>query len=173
MAYGYYWRYYIINYPNEIWKLAPYPEYETLYVSDHGRVMRLNGKLSEGSLDDGYLYILVRDATEKSRKIFIHTLVLASFLERNDNLQVNHIDHNRSNNFSNNLEYTTAQQNMQHGANRRKVCSVQQLNLEGELIASFESISDASRHTGICARKICSTCKGRIINTGIYKWRYV
>ena len=161
------------NIPNEEWRLAPFPEFEPLRVSSHGRVMRESGSHAEGSNDDGYLYILAQDAEGRSHKVYIQTLILGAFEGRQDHLQVNHKDYNRSNNHKDNLNYMTPQQNNQHSANRRRVCPVKQRDMNGKFIADFVSMSEASRSTGICARKICNNCKGRISNTGSHKWEYI
>ena len=60
----------------------------------------------------GYLAILLYD-NGKPSSFRIHRLVLEAFnpVENMENLQVNHIDHNRENNRLQNLEWTTPKEN--------------------------------------------------------------
>lgn len=106
----------------EIWK--PIPGYEGDYeVSNLGRVKRLRGckgfyanHISRGYTNrKGYWYAsLTKNSHRKS--CFIHRLVMMAFCGESD-LQVNHIDGNKSNNCLDNLEYVTGQENITHAIN--------------------------------------------------------
>ena len=51
--------------------------------------------------------------------------------------------------------------------------AVLQLDLEGNYIQTFESISDVSRSLGICVSDISACCKGKNKTAGGYKWEYL
>ena len=81
---------------NENWSIIPYPEYEFLYISCYGCIMRLNGVITEGTLHNGYLSIDIYHKNNNNRaNLLIHIIVEAAFLERNDELMVNHKDGNK------------------------------------------------------------------------------
>lgn len=48
-----------------------------------------------------------------------------------------------------------------------------QLDLDGNLIATFKSGKEASRETGVHDGNIVNCCKGRQLTSGGYKWQYV
>ena len=109
-----------MNFPINIenWRLiSGYDNYE---ISSHGRVR--NNKsciIKKPTLEDnGYLRTcLYKDGKNKS--YLVHRLVAFAFLNRNEGVnEVDHIDHNRSNNIINNLRWTTKSVN-QRNASRR------------------------------------------------------
>lgn len=98
-------------------------------VSNHGRVRSLDrtiinskgvkynykGKILKQSVNTGG-YCLV-DMSENSIgvKVSVHRLVASAFINRPEtNLTVNHIDGNKKNNNSNNLEWCTLSENIKH-----------------------------------------------------------
>ena len=104
---------------NEIWKTIK--DYRDYAVSAHGRVKRIvdsnnnskAGKIIKDSKNNcGYHYLsLWKNGIGKS--VTVHRLVLKAF--RGElNLQTNHIDGNKDNNYLNNLEYLTVSENHKH-----------------------------------------------------------
>lgn len=110
---------------NEIWK--PVVGYEGLYeVSNLGRVKSLPKVLPRGGiiperikaiqkLKTGYLEVtLFKNGNPKH--LLVHRLVAIAFIERlRDKNTVNHIDEDKENNNSNNLEWVTQAENNIHG----------------------------------------------------------
>jgi hypothetical protein len=103
----------------EIWK--PVVGFENEYcVSNNGRIKSLPKKTRKGIRDikinytQGYAYVhLCKD--KNVTKYRVHRLVALAFISNPLNLpQVNHIDKNRSNNQMDNLEWVTAQRNIEH-----------------------------------------------------------
>ena len=47
-----------------------------------------------------------------------------------------------------------------------------QFSKNGELIAEYSSLTEASRQTGCSASHICSCCKGRLKTCGGFIWKY-
>jgi hypothetical protein len=112
--------------PSEEWR--DIVGYEGLYqVSSCGRVRALERTVSRGKyglhvhksrimspLDhgNGYLYISL-SKNNKRKNYYIHRLVAEAFIANPDNKpQVNHKDHNRSNNGVANLEWVTCVENI-------------------------------------------------------------
>ena len=50
---------------------------------------------------------------------------------------------------------------------------VEQIGVDGSVIAVHDSISAAARETGLGAGSICNDCRGCTRTAGGYKWRYV
>jgi len=105
-------------------KWLPVPGYEGVYeVSSHGRVKRVKkgratfpGRILKGGSRDGYKYVLLC-LNGKVSNVKIHPLVAAVFIgKRPNNMEINHIDLNRSNNRADNLEYLTHKENIRHAA---------------------------------------------------------
>ena len=103
----------------EIWKMHPiYTNYE---ISNQGRVRRRTdrtnskkGKLLKPLYSNGYLHIQVcKDGTITFKSI--HRLVLETFVGLClENLQCNHKDGIKTNNFLSNLEWVTVSENHIH-----------------------------------------------------------
>lgn len=55
---------------------------------------------------------------------------------------------------------------------RAKQRPVEQLNLEGTVVATFDSALQAEQITGVSRTKICVCCKGTRPRAGGYGWRY-
>jgi hypothetical protein len=114
--------------------------------------------------------------TDKSHKV--HRLVAVAFVPHknvNDNI-VNHIDGNKLNNNSINLEWTTIAVNNKHaydiGLNKRTVKKVCQMNDKLEEIRHFKSVKEASDKTNICETSIIKACRGIRKYAGKFKWKY-
>ena len=93
--------------------IKDFPMYE---VSSNGRVRNIKtGRiLRPQSNTNGYLTLTLRNDKGQSTKR-IHRLVADAFYDGvHENLDVNHIDGNKHNNFIGNLEFCTRQSNIQH-----------------------------------------------------------
>lgn len=99
--------------------------YEGYYqISNFGRVKRLKNspkckkdRILRKALDSGgYEFVYLSKLGIKTRKS-VHRLVLENFqpTEGMENLQVNHIDENRTNNYLTNLEWATRSENLNYG----------------------------------------------------------
>lgn len=126
---------------------------------------------------NGYVYVaLYKDGN--MRNIRLHRLVAEAFVEKIKNKnQINHIDGNKQNNRADNLEWYTSQENMRHAYNiglknndGQKI-KVNQYDLKGNFINSFDSILEASKITGynIANISLCVNGKRRTANKYIWK----
>ena len=165
----------------EIWK--PVVGYEGLYeVSNLGRVRSLNyrntGKVKELiSHDNGFGYLIVELRNSGNRKTYsVHRLVAQAFIPNPDNLpEVNHRDLCKTNNCLLNLEWCSRKYNLEYS----DICGrgrypVLQFTKSGEFVKEYESLSDASRQTGIFKQNIRRCCLNKLLwkSAGGFIWRY-
>ena len=99
----------------EIW--GDVPGYENLYlISSHGNVYSIVSRQLIKPIDNGngYIYVTLHK-NGRSKNMYIHRMVATLFLPNSKNLPVvNHKDFNRKNNQTENLEWCTQKQNIEH-----------------------------------------------------------
>jgi len=169
----------------EIWK--DIPDYVGLYqVSNLGKIKSFrqghkHHKQKEYLLNptissSGYYQVTLY--SDKGRKKFlVHRLVAVAFLDNPHNYpQINHKDENRLNNRVDNLEWCTASYNNNYGTAKVRIADarsrrVQQLTLDGMVIAIYRSANIASLLLGIEKHNISNACRKGVATNGYY-WRY-
>ena len=169
----------------EIWKDAI--GFEGLYkVSNMGRIKNKKGAiLSPYHNNNGYISI---DLYKKGKvyKLRVHRLVALAFIPNPNNLpMVNHKNENKTNNNVTNLEWCDNSYNLSYGSRTEKMFQsrkernrktaqkqVVQLDLQNNIIANYNSISEASRFTGISCGAIWQSCNQGCITNKSYKWKY-
>lgn len=163
----------------EEWK--PIKDFEDKYaVSNLGRVknIRTNKIKKPHILPSGYImtHLYIGDGIYKN--CLIHRLVAEAFIEKplfKEYLEVDHIDCNPANNKVDNLQWVTRKENLdrsfdlKHQTKNKK--PVQQFNLDGQLITTYESVCEAFRQTNI--RHISEAASGIRKTAGGYKWKYI
>lgn len=134
----------------------------------------------------GYLYVDLYNGNKRTRK-YVHRLVAEAYIPNPENKPyINHIDGNPHNNSVKNLEWCTPLENVEHAskviktmkqykkANERRKRKVKMFNkVSGVEVATFESILEAERCTGISLSNIVACLKGRQSYTKEYFWHYV
>lgn len=147
-------------------------------VHKDGRVNRYKGRiivLSDNK--QGYLKAMfsVNGVHSTPR---VCRLVAEAFIPNPDNLpQVNHKDENKHNDAASNLEWCTAQYNLNYGTVKerrglKKRIPVVQMNLNGNHITNWDSAISAERSTGIDHSHIARCCRGKLKQAGGFVWRY-
>ena len=170
---------------NENWKEIA--GYEGLYeVSDMGRVKSLNYKrtrkekiLKPKKSHGGYLNVnLCKDGHVKT--VRIHRLVATSFIQNPNNLQtINHKDEVKTNNAVSNLEWMSQKDNNNYGTHNKRVSEALSKQVQmfdkftGELLATFPSLMEAERVTGIDDGNISKCCLGKLKSAGGYVWKHL
>lgn len=148
----------------EVWK--SHPEIDGIEVSSLGRVRSVKGhyyKISHNN--SGYLQVEFRVNGKRIHK-YVHRIVVETFIPNPDNLpQVNHKDNDRTNNNVDNLEWCT-----KDFVPKSPVYAVDLNTLE---VSWFESQHEASRVLGLHAPNINAVIKGRIKQTGGYRFENV
>ena len=157
------------NYNGEIWsKIKDYPNYE---VSSLGRVMNIKtGRILKPKLSHkGYLRIGLYN-NEGFRQLRVHRLVAEAFILNPENLEtVDHIDGNKLNNNVDNLQWMSNADNVRKANNKQ----VSQYYKNGEFIATYVSILEASRQTGINQNIISACCNGKFMKGNNYIWQFI
>jgi hypothetical protein len=169
------------------WKsIEPHKAYS---VSSDGQVRndRTQRVLNPPVMKNGYRSACLSiDGVKKF--VNVHRLVAMAFVEGfSSGLHVNHIDGDKLNNDRSNLEWCTQSANNAHardtGLNKSHLHAVEKMNsatrkpveqisLEsGEVVATFASMSEARRATGICTIHDCIS--GRQATAGGSSWRYM
>lgn len=160
--------------------------YEGLYeVSNLGRVRSLPRGSTKGRIKApketvwGYLmFQLWRDGKPKDRSG--HRLVAEAFIPNPEcKPTVNHIDCDKHNNRTDNLEWATQSENVRHSVKLGHYEAlgfaskpVIQREMHGHFENRFKSLQEASRLTGIPSSNISKCCKGKLKSAGGYLWRY-
>lgn len=150
-----------------------------------------------------YGYCKVTLQKDKYKKMYsVHRLVAEAFIPNYNKLpQVNHIDGNKQNNHVANLEWCTAKHNMNEAvrtglfdnckkiqkenavknnlnkyhilANEVTKKKVAQYDKQNNLLNTYESISEASRKTGITITSISYSVNGKRKTAGGFIWHFV
>ena len=157
--------------------------YDGLYeVSDLGRVKSLKyGKeriLTPRATHGGYLKVaLCKDG--KVEQSNIHRLVAKAFIPNPNNLEtVNHKDEVKTNNTVSNLEWMSQKDNINYGTRNKRASEALSKQVQmfdkstGELLATFPSLMEAERVTGIYHGNISQCCNGKYKSAGGYIWKY-
>ncbi len=182
----------------EIWK--DIPGYELYYeVSNTGRVRRKRrtyyNNIGKITLDEkelcpysnksGYKYINLQ--VNKCKVRFpVHKLVALAFIPNPNNyLIINHKDENKINNNVDNLEWCDTSYNLSYGHRAEKMFKTRidrhrktaqrkviQFDLQDNIIAEYNSISEADRATSISCGSIWQSCNKGTITNNMYKWKY-
>lgn len=161
----------------------PIPGFEGYYACAWGHIYSTKtGDMKSKTFfkaKDGYLTVGLTPTGETEQKRYkVHRIIALTWLDNPDNLPVvNHIDGDKGNNYLTNLEYVTSQQNTVHAfenglinTKKRPVC---QIDMNGNLVAEYESIRQASKITGIDNRSIQQVCANeKRYKTGEYHWVY-
>lgn len=180
----------VVDLPYEVW--CDVVGYEGLYmVSNKGRIKshtrmvdypdgtkRLAyGKLIKRNIDSQTGYPRVHLSKNGISTTYnVHRIVAEAFIP--NPLQfpiINHKDEDKTNNRADNLEWCTQEYNVNYGSRRAIVnrqCPVRQRDKDGNIIAEYSSMVEASKATGIPKQTIHAACDGRYGNK-IYKWERI
>lgn len=149
--------------------------YEGLYgITSCGRVWNYKSqKFLKPANRKGYLIVcLCKDGIKEM--YFIHRLVADAYIPNPDHKpQVNHKDEDKTHNYINNLEWTTAGENYNYGTRTERIAkALFKAVYCVELDKTFDSMNEAERQTNINHGSISSCCKGNRSTAGGYHWSY-
>ena len=160
------------------WKKIIIDNKETFYsVSNYGEVRNDSTKtLLQGSIaNNGYRMVHLRYRIDKVCSV--HRLVMKAFkpCDEMDDLQVNHIDGNKLNNNLNNLEWSTALENIRHsfqtGLQRFQMKECHVYDLQGNYIKSFINSREAEKELKIDNSNILRCLSGQQTHCKQYQFR--
>lgn len=149
--------------------IGNYTYYTDGSVYSHKKKMFLTGKVDE----DGYNCIKQNGKYERR-----HIVIARVFIPNPDNLpQVNHKDENPLNNCVENLEWCTAEYNINYGTRNKRVAEklskkIEQYTLDGRLVKIWDSMRDIERELGYSSGHICRCCKGQRKSAYGFIWAY-
>ena len=156
-------------------------EYPNHMVSNHGNLKGLkSGKILKLFRDplNGYYHTTI--SNKANRKVIrIHRLVGLYFVPNPNNYpQLNHIDGDKSHNYSTNLEWCTGSYNLKHAyrlglisqAWKRK--PVIQLDINGSELQKHDSIYAAHLSSDVNMGNISRACRGIYQQAGGFKWEF-
>lgn len=136
--------------------------------------------LSQGDDGNGYKLCWLSKGG-KGKSIRTHRLIALAFLPNPNGFRyVNHKDENKSNNNVDNLEWCTPLCNANYGTAVERRVKVQipkqnkavyQMDMNGNILAVFPSVKEATRITGI--NNISAVACGVLRQSRGYKWMYV
>lgn len=175
-----------LNNMQEIWK--DISNYEGLYqVSTLGNIRSLDryvngrnskrlikGKILKTFKDkDGYMNVNLYK-NSKIKQFKVSRLVAQAFIPNPNNLpQVNHKNEIKSDNCVDNLEWMTLIDNCNYGTRNTRISKkINQYDLDGNFIKTWNSIIQIERELNIFHSRIIEACKGQRKQIGGYKWRY-
>ena len=140
-------------------------------VRSNGKIIHRRGKVIKPQLrgKNGLLYhsvALSKDGV--TVRISVHRLVAQAFIPNPNNLpEVNHKDKDTLNNCADNLEWCTRQYNIDYSKSKPV------MQIDGDkVIATFKSIKEAGRATGIKRTGINNVLTGWAKTAGGYRWAY-
>lgn len=176
--------------PGEVWKLLPESN-GNYYVSNLGRIKSVdfyihfkdgrNPSFRKGRILkqfpnwQGYLSCRVTGKNNDKIRVSIHKAVCNLFNPNPDNLPcVNHKDENKQNNRWNNLEHCTYSYNITYGSRKgEKDIPVAQYSLDGDLIKTYKSATEAANILGISEKNITNCTNGWSNTAFEYMWKKI
>lgn len=172
----------------EIWKSLI--EFENLYkISNYGNILNLKtNKYVLKTIDKncGYVYVnLTKD--KKTKKYRLHKLVLRTFKGEPPlhNSVVGHLDNNKTNNYIDNLYWTTTQENTNKaiqdnllvqlsGMNNQNSIKIKVLDKNDNIVGVYGSLSDTERYVkNITKSYISKVYKKENYKVRSHKYKYL
>lgn len=154
-------------------------------VYEDGRIWSYSHKkfLKPFTDKEGYQRVGLTDNDGKMKSYLVHRVVYESVTGEPipENLQVNHIDENKTNNHKSNLNLMTCKQNHNWGtrnaraakSNTNGKCSkAVGAYKDGKLVLSFPSTQEAHRQ-GFGQGNVVNCCRGKMKTYKGYEWRYL
>ena len=151
--------------------------YEGLYaMTSCGKVWRYKRQKFLKPVDNGIGYLKVGLCKEGKKEYrFVHRLVAEAYIPNPENkTDVNHKNEIKTDNYVNNLEWTTHKENMNYGNRNAKIAAKLSKPVYCvELNKVFPSTAEAGRQLRIGNSHISKCCRGILKTCGGYHWNYL
>jgi len=122
-------------------------------------------------------YCVVRFCVNGKRNHrYVHRLVAEAFCDKKTGCNVvNHKDNDKSNNASDNLEWTTQFGNVHHGIKQKRyrLNAIPVIGFKDGKRYDFPSLNIASKTTGCQIKEISACCKKQARRSKGYQWQYL
>lgn len=168
----------------EIWK--DIPGFEGLYkASNHGKIINSKGELIKfyHRKTDGFYLVNLRDIEGKYKKLYPSHIVAELFLPNPYKMNtIYHKDGDKSNCHLDNLvrglrsglpKKAPQKDIKQKDVLRSSAKAVFQISAEGDIVATYGSLGEASQKTGVAANAIADVCKNRKYSAGGFRWAFI
>lgn len=115
----------------------------------------------------------------KGITIRVHRVVAEAFVPNPHNYaEVNHKNEIKTDNRSENLEWSDRKHNCQYGTRTKRQseklsCPIRQITKSGEVVREFISSKEAERLCGYSSSHINECCNGKRKTSNGYKWEFV
>lgn len=167
-----------------IWKNIE--NYKDIYsVSTNGDIYSHSWKrIMVGKINkNGYRQIILCSNNKRKTKL-VHRIVAETFIENPNNYPcVNHINGDKQDNRVENLEWCNYSHNTKEayrlglekiykGSDNKRSIKINQYDLNGNLINTFNGIKEAGRILNICPGHISKCCKGKMKTAYKSIWKY-
>lgn len=167
----------------EIWKeVEEFTRYE---VSNKGRVRTKSSQeiKAQRKTKMGYMITDLKQNGIK-KTAYIHRLVAEAFIENKNNYPcINHIDEDKTNNQSDNLEWCTVSYNNSYGNHIQKISKtktkkygkkIKQIDIKtNKIINEFNSLTEGAKYIGVTKQAIVWALAKPNHTAGGYKWEVV
>lgn len=155
-------------------------EYDHYEVNQFGEIRHKKRQhiLKPRKNKGGYLYVNFNINGHRSN-FAVHRIVANAFIPNpNHKPEVNHKDGNKENNCVNNLEWVNSSENKIYFINNTKEPlkqskGVEQWTKDGELLKTFNSVSEAAKEMNCVVSAISNCCLGRSKTSMGYVWKFV
>lgn len=172
----------------EVSNLGRVRSVDRIVLGQNGNSRHIKGKYKSTHLSNTGYYICDLYKENKRKNVLLHRMVAEAFIPNEDNLPcVNHIDSNRRNCISDNLEWCTQSYNIKYsfdttdrkskmnwksGRDNKNSKPVLMYSKDGMFIKRFDCICDAERELGISNSGIVACLKKKNKTAGGYIWEY-
>lgn len=166
------------------WRIVEeFPNYE---VSENGQIRnRTTGHIKSQRIKNNGYVITDLSRNGEVKTVHIHRIVAKAFLPNPQNYsEVNHINEDKTDNYYGNLEWCDRTYNNNYGniqtlrlntlksrQSSNAPQRVQQIDKDGNIIATYPSMREAERQTGINNTRISAVCRGESKQAGGYIWK--
>lgn len=141
----------------------PIKGHEDYFVSNKGRVLskKWDARILKPHIQKGYCSV-----TLDNKPYFIHRLVASAFIPNPHNYSyINHKNEIPNDNRVENLEWCTEDYNIHYGTHLKRASEgesteIVQCDLNGNEIARYKSMTEASKQTGVSVASICVNARG-------------
>ena len=127
----------------------------------------------------GYYHINLSDNDNNVKNYYLHRIIYEAVTGQPipEDLQVNHINEVKTDNRFENLNLMTCKENVNWGTHNERVAkalskSVEQYDLEGNLIQVWSSVSEVQRQLGFDIGHIADCCRGERKTHKGFIWKF-